>query len=495
MSLIKNSVILGAANLVQKTVGMLRSVIIARYFGTGGYLDCFFVALIPVNLLKMVVGTSMAELLIPEYVKKKEQQKELFTALFLGGLIIGFLTFIFLFLSAPLVVDRIGAGFSPEKKLLSVKLLKALSVLVTAYISNNILRALAIAKGRFYLYSLSNFVGSALLLVVILFYPTYGEGVLPASLLIGEFAVMFLLIAFGLPQLRIRRGIMENVSVLKDKAGALLALVAIVGLERINPVVDSYFASHLGGGAIAILNYADSIYSSIMDVIAGATVSVLYPRISEIQDNGEFQEFLSRIINNVIFVFIPVTAFVIFFSKEIIILLYQRGNFTAEDSVATSGALSFYALGMIFYQIRLILARRFYAVNERKKVIYVTLLSIASNGLLNYILIRFFGLQGIAFSTSFVQVITCSIMLLMTGKEHLSYIGLIYFLKNIVVASALLFLVRSFIIDIVPGPFYNLAAGSAIFLSLWYFVCMKLSMVPDEISAFVRNSTIKVRRA
>lgn len=492
MSLIKNSIVLSAASLFQKLMGILRSVFVAHFFGTSSFLDCFLVALIPINFLKMLIGTSMADLLIPEYVKNKEQQKELFTSLFLGGLLISSVMFVIVFFTSPVIAQYIGAGFSDEKRELTEKLIKVLSVLIVFQVSNNILRSLTIARGIFLVYVVSNMLGSGILLVVIIFYPKYGQGVLSASVLIAEIAVMLYLIACSRHQFQITlHGIKKNLHILKDKTLSLVALSGIVGLERINPTIDNYFAGYLGKGSVATLSYGETIYASIVEITAGTTVSVLYPRLSEIRENDEFQKFLSRIIKNVVFVFIPVMALTIYYSNDIVRMFYQRGHFTPEDTTSTAKILSCYSLGMVFYQMRVLLARRLYVIDDRQFVIYVTLLSIAANYILDRMLIKFFGLQGIAFATSFVEMITCTVMFIRIRKGSFSLKEFLYMLKITILTVLLLFSIDYLIIKLLT-PFYsNWIVAVIFFLVLWFFITMKMSLVPEDINSFFRKYMIK----
>ena len=91
-------------------------------------------------------------------------------------------------------------------------------------------------------------------------------------------------------------------------------------------------------------------------------------------------------------------------SRPVVGVVYERGQFTAVDTEQTALALSFYCLGLVGYAATKVLAPAFYALDNVRIPMLVSLLSIALNFTLNKVLIDHLGLGhwALALSTSVV---------------------------------------------------------------------------------------------
>jgi putative peptidoglycan lipid II flippase len=83
-------------------------------------------------------------------------------------------------------------------------------------------------------------------------------------------------------------------------------------------------------------------------------------------------------------------------------LIYERGDFSAFDTQQTAVALAFYALGLAGYAAIKVLAPAFYALDDARTPMLVSLASIVTNYLLNWWLVSRLGHRGLALSTSCV---------------------------------------------------------------------------------------------
>jgi len=87
-------------------------------------------------------------------------------------------------------------------------------------------------------------------------------------------------------------------------------------------------------------------------------------------------------------------------------LVYEHGRFTAGDTMAAAQALAGYAIGLAGYAGIKVLAPTFYALGDARVPALVSLLSIATNYVLNWMFVRQlgFGHVGLAFATSAVAL-------------------------------------------------------------------------------------------
>src|SRR5262249_58571330 len=94
---------------------------------------------------------------------------------------------------------------------------------------------------------------------------------------------------------------------------------------------------------------------------------------------------------------------------------YGHGRSTAADTVEAARALAGCAVGLAAYAGIKVVAPAFFALNDARTPMRVSLLSIVVNFGLNWLFVRVlgFGALGLALSTSAVAIANCGILLLM----------------------------------------------------------------------------------
>jgi putative peptidoglycan lipid II flippase len=118
---------------------------------------------------------------------------------------------------------------------------------------------------------------------------------------------------------------------------------------------------------------------------------------------------------------IPASVGMIVLAEPIISVLYQHGRFGAYETAESAGALRCYAIGLCGYTMLKLLVNAFYALDQGKTPMIVSLLALALNLLLNWLFtIRLgWGHRGLALSTGCVA--TCNFLVLYwLMRVHLS---------------------------------------------------------------------------
>ena len=96
----------------------------------------------------------------------------------------------------------------------------------------------------------------------------------------------------------------------------------------------------------------------------------------------------------------PATVGLILFRHEIVALLYEGGSFTAADTLKTSQVVLLYALGLFSYSAVKIAVPVFYALDDTRTPVTVSLLTVGIKIVLNLILIVPFGFFGLVAATT-----------------------------------------------------------------------------------------------
>ena len=107
-------------------------------------------------------------------------------------------------------------------------------------------------------------------------------------------------------------------------------------------------------------------------------------------------------------------------SESIILVLFERGAFNANDSLQASYSLIALAIGLVAFMLIKILTPSFFARQEPKKPMYVALASMILNAILAWVLAFYFGYGhvGLAAASSisaFFSVLALMLLLSLEG--------------------------------------------------------------------------------
>ena len=175
------------------------------------------------------------------------------------------------------------------------------------------------------------------------------------------------------------------------------------GAYQINLLIDMILASTLPDGSISFLYYADRVNQLPLGVLGIAIGTALLPVLSsQVKKNQkkEAEKSISKAIKFGILFSIPAFFGLLIFSENIISFLFFRGAFEYKDVQATSSALIALCCGLPAFIMIKILVIPFFANEDTKTPIKISLFCMSINLILNLILIREFLHVGLAISTS-----------------------------------------------------------------------------------------------
>jgi putative peptidoglycan lipid II flippase len=186
---------------------------------------------------------------------------------------------------------------------------------------------------------------------------------------------------------------------------------AILGnaATQINVMVNTNFASQLGNGPVSWLGYAFRFMQLPLGLFGVAIASATLPSVSRSAAQGNIDEFrrtLSRSLGMVLLLTIPSSIGLAVLGRSIIGAVYQGGRFKVYDTNQTALALSCYALGLAGYAALKVLSPSFYALNDARTPMMISLFSIGINFSVAWTLIHTtsLGHAGLALSTSAVAL-------------------------------------------------------------------------------------------
>jgi putative peptidoglycan lipid II flippase len=150
--------------------------------------------------------------------------------------------------------------------------------------------------------------------------------------------------------------------------------------------------------------------------VAVATITLpVISRIAADVDTSRFGPTLGRAMRLALFLTLPSAVGLWFMAEPVIGLVYQHGQFVANDTRQTALALQFYALGLVAYSGIKVVSPAFYAINRKWTPMLVSFGAVGLNIVLNYyFMFRLdLGHKGLALSTTICAMLNFLILYLL----------------------------------------------------------------------------------
>lgn len=224
-------------------------------------------------------------------------------------------------------------------------------------------------------------------------------------------------------------------------AGPMLVFVAAsVGLQ----LCANFFATRFN--AAAELGYAFVIFSLPYGIFAVAIATALMPELSERYAQGDTEGYrttLSFGLRTMAFIMVPASVVLIVFSRPIVSLLYERGNFDAQATQTVAAILVAYSVGLLGYAAYFLLIQAFYSRKNTKTPALLNIGLLVLYAGLTYGLSHSFGVFGVALALSGTNAVLALICLAATRKElkRIGGVRLLRSLVKILVAGAAMYTV------------------------------------------------------
>lgn len=399
-----------------KFLGLLVSILTARYLGMDPSLDAYVVAqALPEMLLQVAMIGALAQILVPILTEREHAQGAAAAAEFsrrvLGLLLLvsAGLTLAAALAAGPLV-RAMAPGFDIDRHALAVRLflILLLNVPIGALIYFG--RALLQIRRRFELAAGAAVVASVAQVVsVLLLVPGHGvAGLAMATILLNLTTLIVLGVGVAprpawvypprwpRPDPDMRR---------------LLRLSLIFGSYALVSVLsfatDRWFASLLPPGSVATLAYAWRFEPIFLVVIAGAAATPVYTDLSEaaaVGDEQVFQAALVRGLKLVALVVLPAAALLAGLAHPLVETLLQRGAFQAGNTQQVARVLAVLTGAFACWSIGALMIQALNARQEPRLSLVVGLVSTGLNFLLDAALYRHFGVLGLALATTIISL-------------------------------------------------------------------------------------------
>jgi putative peptidoglycan lipid II flippase len=242
-------------------------------------------------------------------------------------------------------------------------------------------------------------------------------GVLIGGILQLAFQIPFLRKIKKLPKLQF--GHHKTIDTLKKR---MLPALFGVSVSQINLLVDTMIASTLIAGSVSWLYYSDRLLELPLALIGIALATVALAKLSNYHAHKDTSNFIKTINKALLISLIlgfPACLGLILYSKELIITLFQYGEFSVDSAIKTSLSLQAYGSGLMAFIAIKIFAPVFLSRGDTKTPVKAGIVAMVSNIILNLILVQFYGHIGLAAATSLSALLNASILYFYLIKQSI----------------------------------------------------------------------------
>ncbi|MEM7316174.1 MAG: lipid II flippase MurJ [Planctomycetota bacterium] len=412
-SMLSSAALVGAVTAGVKAVGFAKEIVVASHFGTSDVMDCFTSAFVLWSFVFGVLGGAMPDALVPvdRRVRKKDslqasdQLAADITAIYLLKLLIVCAVVYFL---APLIIPFYCIEYSAEKQLMTLRLFRLLTPFAVFMGATLIFTMLLQANKRFLVSTLAPIFGpAAAILAILIGYNSLGIHSMVLGAATGSALTLVLLWYWyvreisSLPFHRFNPKLSANHR-LVISASIPFLLSCLVQLST--SIVDTGMAAWLEPGSVSVRSFASRTCQIGLTLVATAITSAFYPYLADLVADQNWSKLRSTVLRFsalVVIFSIPLIAAIWLFAEPIVGLIYERGEFSVEDTVRVASVLRWLSLQIPFYILAILGARVNCAILASKFMLLSACVNIVVNMVLNYVLIRFagMGVEGIALST------------------------------------------------------------------------------------------------
>lgn len=487
--LVKTFSVLFFISAAIRFVDVIKNLIVASKLGVTYQGDVFLsISALPDSLLilfgldslKGVVNSEYSSELNSSVTRVKDSLNNLFWILVLAGLLItsGILLF-----KEPLIKILLP-GFSNER----LELALAISIFILPVFFFKPVGALLFAYynsiKRFY-YPVIFQVSVSVFILLMLVVPIQTDGLLyniSMGFLFGN--IFYFLVMLG-PQIfngninLSKRPIVDALTKKVIKNCSTLFFVVVI--NQLYLFSKNFFVSYFDEGSIAAINYGSSVPVFVSAMTFTVVFGVLLNNLSKLysqKDITEAAKLLSRTINSVIFLYVPIVIIFFVFGRNILNILYLRGNFDAAGIELTLIPFMIESVSLIPYVYFIFPVALYLAFKEYKKYSVIGIVVYGLGILANFFLTKYFGFYGVSIGSFVVYSVLAILEIKFSEKSTGSLVRLLkdsfkMLLIGIALALIIFFVKENLLTYLFPfNNLMPLLLGGFLTLILYYFLTL-----------------------
>lgn len=475
--------LLAASSLVASLLGLYREkLLLTNYYDTYAQgIDAYKVAFtIPDFMFFLLVSGALSVTLIPVLNQRlaagnTKSAWELCSSLLNLFAIATFVASVLIIIFAePLVQYIVAPGLDESTRSLAVSLMRVIAINPFLFSISTVLASMQQAVGRFFFFALAPMVYSLGIIFGILFLTNkitifgvtiFEGGIMGVALgvVLGSIAQL-IISSIGMIGMNFeyRFKIYWRNQAFQQVLRLLPPRSFDQGIDYFNNLVEMNLASRLRAGSITAYQVATTLHMVPITLIGVAISTAAFPKMTERLAQGRkdlFRKELQTILRVIIWLALPVTA-ITFLGRGYLVSFLKLGG---DGTIA--GILSVLAIAILFRSVYHIASRTFYAQQDTRTPLYISIGTIFLNILLacGFVFYTDLGVFGLAAAQSIVSVVEVLILFSIMQRriKNIFNAKFVHGVLLMISATGLMFVITYIMIKI-----FNLTAFGESFFAL-----------------------------
>ena len=437
MNLLSSTSIFSFFTLISRILGYFRDILIAFFLGASIFADAFFVAFrLPNTFRRLFAEGTFNAAFIPSYTSAKienNKKGKKFADDILGSLLLILILIVTVVeIFTPYLVYFIAPGFieNDTKFNLAVELTRITFPFLLFVSLSSFFSGILNSNNKFAAAAAAPIILNIILIISLIvsyklnlnFAKQLSFGVTLAGILQLIF-LFFVTLKFYKPTLTLKFKADNKVKFFFKK---LLPSIFSSGVTQINILIGTIIAS-FETGAISYLYYADRIYQINLAIAGIAVGTVSLPVLSKAfkaKNIKKLSNIQSKSFELSLLLSIPASIGLILASEEIVSSLFGYGSFSEEDVKLTSDALKYFGYGVPAFALVKILSNFFFARDNTKTPLYISILMVVINISISVSLFDNFGYIIIPIATSIATWIGVLFYIYLLNRKNFLLLGI-----------------------------------------------------------------------
>lgn len=431
------AVLLAGSTLLSSVLGLIRDrQLNGLYYSTYPQgIDAYTVAFtVPDFMFYILVSGALSVTFIPVFNQRladgnKKSAWQLSTSILNLMALMTLVTSVLIIIFAePLVQYVVGPGLDESSRALAVSMMRVIAINPFLFAIATVISSMQQAVGRFTFFALAPAIYNVGIIIGIMFFTeginifgwqVFDGGIMGVALGVVLGSVMQLLVSciglFGMG-FDYRFKIYWRNQGFKKVLSLLPARSLDQGVDYINGIVETNLASRMASGSIRAYQQALNLSYVPINLVGVAISTAAFPKMAERLGQGRpdlFKKELQAVLRVIIWLSLPITI-IAYFGRGYLVNFIKNGG-----DPLMAGILGTLAIAILFRSIYHISSRSFYAQQDTKTPLYISLFSIS----LNIALAIWFtmglnsGVYGLAWATAIVSMTEVCVLFYMMSKR------------------------------------------------------------------------------
>lgn len=422
--------ILAAASGISAVLGLVKTRMLASYFGVSRNLAIFYTAdKIPNLIYSIIIVGAISTVFIPVFTslltKDKGNAFEVASSIINTTLVFFIFTALIFFLISPKIINLLAVGnFTADEVRLGSNLMRIMLVSQIFLVAGSLVTSVLQSFKYFIVPALAPIFYNVGMIIGIVFlsgkYGIYGPtiGVALGSLLhVGIQIPLLKKSGFKLyPTLR------SSDKNYKKMFSLVPPRVASVLIANVIQTINNSLAIIISAQSVIYLKFSDQLQTFPVSLFGISMASASLPTLSSQSEHDNKEKFKNTFLTSLhqmMYLVMPLSVILLILRVPAVRIVYGVSNFPWESTIRTAQTLAFFSISIFSQSANYLITRAFYALKDTVTPVLITVITAITNVTLSIIFVNVMklGVWSIALSYTLTSLFDMFVLMYFLNKK------------------------------------------------------------------------------